>query len=80
MSFERFLSIKFIKWRNYFKTKEAIISSIIMGFTLSIINASFVATINFDMTTSNTTCFVDDEYTSAMEVNKFHQNIINDLT
>jgi hypothetical protein len=72
MTVERYLSIRIIKWRlSYFKTKEAIILSISMGFILSIMNASLVSFIDFDTAKTNITCFVDEQFTRIMQVNKY---------
>jgi hypothetical protein len=72
MTVERYLSIRIIKWRlSYFKTKEAIILSISMGLFLSIMNASLVSFIDFDTAKTNITCFVDEQFTRIMQVNKY---------
>lgn len=73
MSFERYLSVRVIKWRtSYFKTKEAFILSIFTGLILSIINVSFVSLIDYD-TNNNETCLVDDIYSIEMRVSKLFQ-------
>ena len=69
MTVERYLSARIIKWRSsYFKSKQAVILSIVMGIILTIMNASFVSFIDFDTAATNITCLISDGNIETMNV------------
>jgi hypothetical protein len=72
MTVERYLSIRIIKWRSsYFKSKQAVILSIVMGIILTIINGSFVSFIDYDTATTNITYLISKGNIDTMSVSIF---------
>jgi hypothetical protein len=72
MTVERYLSIRIIKWRSsYFKSKQAVILSIVMGIILIIINGSLVSFIDYDTAKTNITCLISNGNIDTMSVSIF---------
>jgi hypothetical protein len=72
MTVERYLSVKIKKWRlTLFKTKAAIIVSIILGIILLTLNMTLSLLIDYDTKATNITCFVSDDFTKTMQVRLF---------
>jgi hypothetical protein len=72
MTVERYLSVKIKKWRlTLFKTKAAIIVSIILGIILLTLNMTLSLLIDYDTKATNITCFVSDDFTKTMQVRVF---------
>lgn len=68
MTFERYLSIRFLNWRLYNKPKTAIIISSVIGAVLFIINVSFMINLKFTNDNSTVGCFGEDTYLIWMQV------------